>query len=171
MKYILALIAAVNAVGTTTDPATDSGDVTITCTEYGPTGCFTGTGKCAYTAYWAGNTASCPGTCSCDTIPTPTCTDNTSCFTETGRCSGTGTGYWSGNTNSCPGTCECSGGSSSGSSYGFSIGADEIAAYREAAVTLIGTPCTATGPECPVEGEVCYGATITSTDTTHPGYI
>ena len=79
MKYILSLIAAVNAVGTTTDPATDSNVVTITCTEYGPTGCFTGPGKCAITAYWAGNTASCPGTCSCDTVYVP-CTDVTSCF-------------------------------------------------------------------------------------------
>ena len=36
---------------------------------------------------------------------------------------------------------------------------------------MIGTPCTADGPECPVEGDVCYGATITGTDTSHPQYI
>ena len=36
---------------------------------------------------------------------------------------------------------------------------------------MIGVPCTADGPECAIEGEVCYGGTITSTDVNHAQYI
>ena len=35
---------------------------------------------------------------------------------------------------------------------------------------MIGPPCDTDGPDCEVEGEVCYGATITDTDTTHDEY-
>ena len=133
-----------------------------TCENY--SGCFTASGKCEYSDYWSGNTDSCPGTCECTEA---SCEDYSGCFTASGKCGYSD--YWSGNTDSCPGTCECSEGSGSGS--GYDIGADDIAAFKDSATSLIGVPCSATGEECTVEGDVCYGATITATDVNHPQYI
>ena len=150
-------------------PTEDESTASESCEE-SYSNCFTESGRCSGTGtgYWSGNTDSCPGTCECEV---ESCEEDYSeCFTASGKCSGTGTGYWSGNTDSCPGTCQCEDESGETGS-GYSIGADDIQAFKDSSTSLIGTPCTADGPECPTEGDVCYGATITATDTTHPQYI
>jgi len=62
-------------------------------------------------------------------------------------------------------TCACSDSEPEG------LTDDQIAAAKEAAILLMGVPCTATGEECTVDGEVCYGSTVLSTDVEHAAYV